>query len=137
MKYLIMTLIFVGCTTTKRTVTSTKYESYVDTVVRVVTDSSLIEALLECDSLGRVRLAALSVRNSELSRQNIELENNKLRVESRSQSVERLREVVVRDTLVQVVERVDAQGDQTAAWWQTALMWVGAGVIIVLLLTRH
>ena len=62
---------------TERIVTVT--ETVRDTVIQVRPDSSIVQALIRCDSTGRARLEEIqTLKQSERLRQTISLQNNRL-----------------------------------------------------------
>ena len=63
--------------TTERIVTVT--ETIRDTVIQVRPDSSIVQALIRCDSTGRAKLEEIqTLRQSERLRQTISLQNDRL-----------------------------------------------------------
>lgn len=58
-----------------------------DTVVKVEPDSSSIEALLECDSLGRVKIVEMSTLQGKLVNLELALKNNRLKTRARVDTV--------------------------------------------------
>lgn len=104
-------------------------ERIVDTVTRIVQDQSLVKALLECDSLGRVRIRELTTENGRLIQQNLTLHDNLLQVQAQGESQERVREVIKTDT-VRIYVEVPVQIKETQEvyklhWWQRWLVWIG------------
>lgn len=130
--FLFLTLFIVaGCS--RRTIpvasetTTVRTERIIDTVTNVVQDSSLLQALLECDSLGRIRIANLRTENSRLLQQNLWLQDNLLSVQAVGQSEERVREIIRSDT-VQVYQEVPVPYPEYVnklSGWQKALLWIG------------
>ncbi len=119
---------------TERIVTVT--ETVRDTVIQVRPDSSIVEALIRCDSTGRARLEEIqTLRQSERLRQSISLQDNHLTAKATVDSMgiyitykDRYRE----DQKVRTIETVIEKEVNILRWWQKALMW--AGVINSLLL---
>jgi hypothetical protein len=102
-------------------------ERIIDTVTHIVRDSSLLEALLECDSLGQIRIADLRAENSHLIQQNLYLRDNLLSVQAAAQSEERVRAEVKADT-VRVYQEVPVPYPEEVNrlfGWQKALIWIG------------
>lgn len=58
-----------------------------DTVVTVEPDSSSIEALLECDSLGRVKIIEMSSLQGKLVNLELALKNNKLKTKGKIDTI--------------------------------------------------
>ena len=119
---------------TERIVTVT--ETVRDTVIQVRPDSSIVQALIRCDSTGRARLEEIqTLKQSERLRQTISLQNNRLTSKAVIDSMgiyltykDRYRE----EQNVQTIETVLEKEVNILRWWQKALMW--AGVISTILL---
>ena len=119
---------------TERIVTVT--ETVRDTVIQVRPDSSIVQALIRCDSTGRARLEEIqTLRQSERLRQTISLQDNHLTAKATVDSMgiyltykDRYRE----EQNVQTIETVIEKEVNILLWWQKALMW--AGVISTILL---
>ena len=120
--------------TTERIVTVT--ETIRDTVIQVRPDSSIVQALIRCDSTGRARLEEIqTLRQSERFRQTISLQDNRLTSKAVIDSMgiyltykDRYRE----EQKVQTIETVIEKEVNILRWWQKALTW--AGVISTILL---
>ena len=120
--------------TTERIVTVT--ETIRDTVIQVRPDSSIVQALIRCDSTGRAKLEEIqTLRQSERLRQTISLQNDRLTSKAVIDSMgiyltykDRYRE----EQNVQTIETVIEKEVNVLRWWQKALMW--AGVISTILL---
>ena len=121
---------------TERIVTVT--ETVRDTVIQVRPDSSIVQALIRCDSTGRARLEEIqTLRQSERLRQTISLQNNRLTARATVDSMgiyltykDRYRE----EQKVQTIETVIEKEVNILRWWQKALMWAGATALIAALL---
>ena len=119
---------------TERLVTVT--ETVRDTVIQVCPDSSIVQALIKCDSTGRARLEEIqTLRQSERLRQTISLQGNRLTSKAVIDSMgiyltykDRYKE----EQKVQTIETVIEKEVNILRWWQKALMW--AGVISTILL---
>jgi hypothetical protein len=119
---------------TERIITVT--ETVRDTVIQIRPDSSIVQALIRCDSTGRARLEEIqTLRQSERLRQTISLQDNRLTAKATVDSMgiyltykDRYRE----EQKVQTVETIIEKEVNVLRWWQKALMW--AGVINSLLL---
>ena len=119
---------------TERIVTVT--ETVRDTVIQVRPDSSIVQALIRCDSTGRARLEEIqTLRQSERFRQTISLQDNRLTSKAVIDSMgiyltykDRYRE----EQKVQTIETVIEKEVNILRWWQKALTW--AGVISTILL---
>ena len=115
----------------EHTVTIT--ETVRDTIIQVQPDSSIVQALIMCDSTGRARLEEIrTLKESAGVQQKLALNNNKLTAKAIVDSMgiyltykERYQE----EQIVKVVETVIEKEVNVLKWWQKALMW--AGVITV------
>lgn len=121
----------VKVVTASRDSTRTSTERITDTV-RMSSDSALLAALLECDSLGRVRISRLDAENGRLISQVLELQDNLLSVKADAKIPVRWREVIRSDT-VRVREEVPVpyevvriKTEHRLRWWQEILCWLGA-----------
>ncbi len=114
-------------------------ETLRDTVVRVEADSSLLRALVECDSLGRAHLRALLdyQAGERLNPPRVELRDNLLTATARvdSQAIyltlkERYKEAVKRETvtMTRYVETHKLTGFQTF-FYRLGLVVTAAGLV--------
>jgi hypothetical protein len=112
---------------TERIVTVT--ETVRDTIIQVRPDSSIVQALIRCDSTGRARLEEIqTLKQSERLRQTFSLQDNRLTSKAVIDSMgiyltykDRYRE----EQKVQTIETVIEKEVNILRWWQTALMWAG------------
>ena len=113
---------------TERIVTVT--ETVRDTVIQVQPDSSVVEALICCDSTGRARLEEIqTLRQSARVQQTLSLKDNRLISKAVVDSMgiyltykDRYRE----EQKVQTIETVVEKEVNILHWWQKSLMWAGA-----------
>ncbi len=120
---------------TERIITVT--ETVRDTIIQVRPDSSIVQALIKCDSTGRARLEEIQMlRQSARVQQTLALKDNRLTAKATVDSMgiyltykDRYRE----EQKVQTIETVIEKEVNILCWWQKALMWVG-GISTVLLL---
>ena len=120
---------------TERLVTVT--ETVRDTVIQVRPDSSIVQALIRCDSTGRARLEEIqTLKQSERLRQTISLQDNRLTSKAVVDSMgiyltykDRYRE----EQNVQTIETVLEKEVNILLWWQKALMWAGGIAIVALI----
>ena len=113
---------------TERIVTVT--ETVRDTVIQVQPDSSVVEALICCDSTGRARLEEIqTLRQSARVQQTLSLKDNRLTSKAVVDSMgiyltykDRYRE----EQKVQTIETVVEKEVNILHWWQKSLMWAGA-----------
>lgn len=126
---------------TEHTVTVT--ESVRDTVVQVRPDSSIVRALIRCDSTGRARLEEIRMlRESSRLQQTLTVESPTEPYQPTAVTVKALvdsmgiyltlRERHREEQQVRMVETVVEKEVNVLHWWQTALMWMG-GVALILL----
>lgn len=105
-------------------------ETIKDTIIQVQPDSSIVQALIRCDSTGRARLEEIrTLKESVRVQQTLALKDNKLTAKAVVDSMgifltykERYRE----EQKFQVVETVIEKEVNILKWWQKALMWIGA-----------
>ena len=118
---------------TEHTVTIT--ETIIDTVIQIQPDSSIVQALIMCDSTGRARLEEIrTLKESARIQQTLSLKDNKLTAKAVVDSMgifltykERYRE----EQKVQVVETVIEKEVNVLKCYQKALMWMGALVLSI------
>ncbi len=121
---------------TEHTITIT--ETVRDTVLQVQPDSSIVQALIMCDSTGRARLEEIrTLKESSRVKQTLALDDNKLTAKAVVDSMgifltykERYRE----EQKAQVVETVIEKEVNILKWWQKVLMWTGIVAVSVFLL---
>ena len=110
-------------------------ETIKDTVIQVQPDSSIVQALIRCDSTGRARLEEIcTLKESARVRQTLALKDNRLTAKTVVDSMgiyltykERHKE----EQKIQVVETVTEKEINVLKWWQKALMWVGIISIVL------
>ncbi len=120
---------------TEHTVTIT--EIVRDTVIQVQPDSSVVEALVRCDSTGRARLEEIrTLKQSARVRQTLALKDNRLTAKAVVDSMgiyltykERHKE----EQKVQTIETVIEKEVNILKWWQKALMWIGVVSTLIFL----
>ena len=108
-----------------------------DTVIQIQPDSSIVEALIRCDSTGRARLEEIqTLRQSARVQQTLALKDNRLTSKAVVDSMgiyltykDRYRE----EQKVQTIETVIEKEVNILHWWQKALMWAGAVSTLLLL----
>ena len=108
-------------------------ETIRDTVIQALPDSSIIQALIKCDSTGQARLEEIrTLKESSRVQQTLALKDNKLTAKTVVDSMgifltykERYRE----EQKAQVVETVIEKEVNVLKWWQKVLMWAGAAAI--------
>ncbi len=147
-------LVSVGCSpkmyphrteSTEHTVTVT--ETVRDTVVQVQPDSSIVRALIRCDSTGRARLEEIRMlRESSRLQQTLTMDSPAEPYQPTAVTVKAvvdsmgiyltLRERHREERQFRTVETVVEKEVNVLRWWQTALMWMGV-LSIVLLLIKH
>ena len=118
---------------TEHTITVT--ETIRDTVIQVQPDSSIVQALIRCDSTGRARLGEIrTLKESARVRQALALKDNRLTAKAIVDSMgiyltykERHKE----EQHVQAIETVIEKEVNILRWWQKALMWIGIIAIVL------
>ncbi len=127
----------VGCTR-RVYVPTVSSHTIIDTLVREIRDSAMLDALLECDSLGQVQLKELEILKGEAAASQMSLTENRIKVETRWQTkyVDRLEYVRDTITLVEVQEVVTAEPYIPKFFWGTAIfaaLVLGWGVVKLVL----
>lgn len=118
--------------------TVTVTETIRDTVIKVQPDTSIIQALIKCDSTGQARLAEIrSLKESVRVRQTLALKDNWITSNVVVDSMgiyltykERHKE----EQQVQTIETVIEKEVNVLRWWQKALMWMGIFSLITVAL---
>ena len=109
-------------------------ETVRDTVIQVQPDSSIIQALIRCDSTGRARLEEIrTLKESSRVQHTLNMKDNKLTVKAVIDSMgiyltykERYRE----EQKVQVVETIIEKEVNVLKWWQMAMIWIGIATLV-------
>lgn len=108
-----------------------------DTVVNVQSDSSYVEALLECDSLGNVRLKELTGLQGKLIKLETSLKNNKFKAKAKTDTIKVYvpgqTEIRYRFKDREVEKPVVIYKDY---WWKWPLI-IWAGLVTLILLITH
>ena len=135
---------------TEHTVTVT--ETVRDTVVQVRPDSSIVRALIRCDSTGRARLEEIRMLlESSRLQQTLAVESPVEPYQPTAVTVRAfvdsmgiyltLRERHREEQQVRTVDTVVEKEVNVLRWWQTALMWMGGVslilLVVLLILKRH
>lgn len=113
-----------------------------DTVIQVQPDSSILQALIQCDSTGRARLKEINtLKESARLHQSIQMEPEPLSYQPTAITVKTVVDsmgiyLIYKDRLkesteVREIETIIEKEVNILHWWQTLLMWVG--VIFTLL----
>lgn len=103
-----------------------------------IPDSSMIRALLQCDSLGNVYLATITQLQGKIVNQAVSLENNKLTVEAKASTREK-KEVARKDSIrietreIPVPYPVKTVTNRLTSW-QSFQIWTGRLVLVGLML---
>ena len=120
---------------TERIVTVT--ETVRDTVIQVQPDSSVVEALIRCDSTGRARLEEIqTLRQSARVQQTLSLKDNRLTSKAVVDSMGiylTYKNWYKEEQKVQTIETVIEKEVNILHWWQKSLMWAGVVSTLVLL----
>ena len=111
----------------EHTVTIT--ETTRDTVIQVQPDSSIVQALIKCDSTGQARLEEIrTLKESARVQQTLALNDNKLTAKVVVDSMGiylTYKERHKAEQEIQVVETVIEKEVNVLKWWQKALIWIG------------
>lgn len=113
-----------------------------DTVIQVQPDSSILQALIQCDSTGRARLQEIqTLKESARLQQSIKMESDPLPYQPTAITVKTVVDsmgiyLTYKDRFKESVETRERETIiekevNILHWWQTLLMWVG--VIFTLL----
>lgn len=119
--------------------TITVTETIRDTIIQVQPDSSIVQALIKCDSTGQARLNEIrTLKESTRVRQTLALKDNRITSKIVVDSMgiymtykERHKE----EQKVKTIETVIEKEVNVLKWWQKALMWLGIFSMIFLLIT--
>lgn len=119
--------------------TITVTETIRDTIIQVQPDSSVVQALIKCDSTGQARLDEIrTLKESARVRQTLALKDNRITSKVFVDSMgiyltykERHKE----EQRVQTIEAVIEKEVNILRWWQKALMWIGIFSMIFSLIT--
>lgn len=110
-------------------------ETVRDTVIQIQPDSSIVQALIKCDSTGRARLEEIrTLKESARVQQTLALKDNKLTAKSVVDSMGiylTYKERYLEEQKVQVVETIIEKEGNVLKWWQKALMWIGIIAIVL------
>ena len=109
-------------------------ETIRDTIVQVQPDSSIIQALIICDSTGQARLEEIrTLKESSRVRQTLALNDNKLTTKAIVDSMGiymTYKERYKTEQKVQSIETVIEKEVNVLKWWQKALMALGLAFIV-------
>ena len=104
-------------------------ETIKDTVIQIHPDSSIVQALIRCDSTGRARLEEIrTLKESARVQQTLALNNNRLTTKAVVDSMGiylTYKERYLEEQKVQVVETVIKKEVNVIKWWQKVLMALG------------
>ena len=124
--------VLISCTPRKivnssvATRTEHSFEKIVDTIVEIRRDTTLFTALLECDSIGRVRIAELDIKDSEISSLRSQIKSNRLNVEVTTPQRDVVREVLRVDTIYSEINSIEMiEVNAPIPQWKRILMCIG------------
>lgn len=144
--YLLVLLLIVSCSPRLSPVEHVVYKSDTvrvtvdnilrDTLVRIEPDSSIMRALIECDSTNQAHLTEISqLRSSDRISTSVTLYNNQLLISNKIDSISVY--LTLRDRYEKVEHKTDSLDRETITvtenvmyWWQKALMYAGAILLI-------
>ena len=107
-----------------------------DTVVQVQPDSSILQALIKCDSTGRARLQEIqTLKESARLQQSIKMESEPLPYQPTAITVKTVvdsmgiyltyKDRFKESTEVREIETIIEKEVNVLHWWQKVLMWIG------------
>ena len=107
-----------------------------DTVVQVQPDSSILQALIKCDSTGRARLQEIqTLKESARLQQSIKMESEPLPYQPTAITVKTVvdsmgiyltyKDRFKESTESREIETIVEKEVNILYWWQKALMWIG------------
>ncbi len=113
-----------------------------DTVIQVQPDSSILQALIQCDSTGRARLQEINtLKESARLQQSIQMEPKPLPYQPTDFTVKTVvdsmgiyltyKDRFKESTEVREIETIIEKEVNIIYWWQKLLMWIGGIVIMV------
>lgn len=113
-----------------------------DTVIQVQPDSSILQALIQCDSTGRARLQEINtLKESARLQQSIQIEPEPLPYQPTVITVKTVvdsmgiyltyKDRFKESTEVREIETIIEKEVNILHWWQKLLMWIGGIVIMV------
>ena len=113
-----------------------------DTVILVQPDSSILQALIQCDSTGRARLQEINtLKESARLQQSIQIEPEPLPYQLTAITVKTVvdsmgiyltyKDRFKESTEVREIETIIEKEVNIIYWWQKLLMWIGGIVIMV------
>ena len=121
-----------------------------DTVVQVQPDSSILQALIKCDSTGRARLQEIqTLKESARLQQSIKMEADPLPYQPTVITVKATVDsmgiyLTYKDRFKESIEKREIETIfekevNNLHWWQKVLMWIGGIAIVagILLITRR
>lgn len=112
-----------------------------DTVIQVQPDSSILQALVKCDSTGRVRLQEIqTLKESARLQQSIKMEAEPLPYQPTAITVKTVidsmgiyltyKDRFKESTEIREIETIIKKEVNILHWWQKVLMWTGGLAII-------
>jgi hypothetical protein len=123
-------------TATRDTANTTIREKVVRVEVPVPADSSVIQALLACDSIGNVYMRTIEQLQGERIKQDVKLENNKVTIKA-SDNAKEVHETSTSDSIKYVYREkavpYPVEVNKLTSW-QSFQIWTGRIVLILLLL---
>ena len=116
-----------------------------DTVIQVQPDSSILQALIQCDSTGRTRLQEInSLKESARLQQSIQMEPEPLPYQPTAITVKTVvdsmgiyltyKERFKESTETREIETIIEKEVNILYWWQKLLMWMGGSIILIVVI---
>ena len=116
-----------------------------DTVIQVQPDSSILQALIQCDSTGRARLQEINtLKESARLQQSIKMESEPLPYQPTAITVKTVvdsmgiyltyKERFKESTEAREIETIIEEEVNILYWWQKLLMWMGGSIILIVVI---
>lgn len=116
-----------------------------DTVILVQPDSSILQALIQCDSTGRAQLQEINtLKESARLQQSIKMESEPLPYQPTAITVKTVvdsmgiyltyKERFKESTEAREIETIIEKEVNILYWWQKLLMWMGGSIILIVVI---
>ena len=137
-------LFFAGCsphivpvqTKATDTVRVTVHEKIRDTIIRIEPDSSIVKALIECDSSNRAHITDMRMTRSKHITTDVTIADNTLSVRSVTDSLRiylALRDRYEKSESVSRTEQINIVEVNRLYRWQKALMYCGVAMLLTII----
>lgn len=116
-----------------------------DTVIQVQPDSSILQALIQCDSTGRARLHEIqTLKESAHLQQSIKMESKPLPYQPTAITLKTVvdsmgiyltyKDRFKESTEAREIETIIEKEVNILYWWQKLLMWMGGSIILIVVI---